>query len=133
MENLPSRAIRNLTVAIGMVTLVGFIAIALFFSVGGFWGPLNDLSIALEALLSAALAWMLNPMFRPQSPKLSQAMLAVAIVGGLVTSIGSAFVIFKVTGYFLAGLFMGLGFALLGAWRDHGAWLSEHSRNLESH
>ncbi|MBM3124566.1 MAG: hypothetical protein FJZ87_05765 [Chloroflexi bacterium] len=116
MENLPSRAIRNLTVAIGMVTLVGFIAIALFFSVGGFWGPLNDLSIALEALLSAALAWMLNPMFRPQSPKLSQAMLAVAIVGGLVTSIGSAFVIFKVTGYFLAGLFMGLGFALLGAW-----------------
>ena len=116
MENLPSRAIRNLTVVIGMVTVVGFIAIALFFSVGGFWGPLNDLSIALEALLSAALAWMLHPMFRSQSPKLSQAMLAVAIVGGLVTSVGSAFVIFKVTGYFLAGLFMGLGFALLGVW-----------------
>jgi hypothetical protein len=54
MENLPSRAIRSLTAAIGIVAIIGLIAIILFFSVGGFWGPLNDLSIALEALLSAA-------------------------------------------------------------------------------
>jgi len=116
MDNLPSHAIRSLTVAIAIVVVVGLIAITLFFSVGGFWGPLNDLSIALEALLSAALAWMLHPMFRSQSPKLSRAMLTVAIVGGLVVSIGSAFVIFKVTGYFLAGLITSLGFALLGVW-----------------
>jgi hypothetical protein len=116
MENLPSRAIRSLTAAIGIVAIIGLIAIILFFSVGGFWGPLNDLSIALEALLSAALAWMLHPMFRSQSPKLSQVMLVVAIVGSLVASLGSAFVIFSFTGYFLAGLFMGLGYALLGVW-----------------
>ena len=116
MESLSSRGIRNLTVAIGVVVVVGLIAMILFFTIGGFWGPLNDLSIALEALLSAALAWMLHPMFRSQSPKLSQAMLAVAIVGGLVASLGSACVMLSITGWFLAILITSLGYALLAVW-----------------
>ena len=116
MENLPSRAIHRLTIAIGIVAIVGLVAIILFFTIGGFWGPLNDLSIAVEALLSAALAWMLHPIFRARSPRLSPVMLIVAITGSLIASIGSAFVIFSVTGYFLAGLIMGLGYAFLGIW-----------------
>ena len=116
MDNLPSRAISRLTFAIGIVAVIGLVAIILFFTVGGFWGPLNDLSIAIEALISATLAWMLHPIFRAQSSRLSQVMLIAAIVGSLIASIGSAFVIFSVTGYFLAGLIMGLGYAFLGIW-----------------
>jgi hypothetical protein len=116
MENPPSRAIHRLTIAIGIVAIVGLVAIILFFTVGGVWGPLNDLSIAAEALLSAALAWMLHPLFHRLSSRFSQVMLGVAIVGSLIASIGSAFVIFSVTGYFLAGLIMGLGYAFLGIW-----------------
>ena len=116
MDNLPSRAINRLTTAIGIVAIVGLVAIILFFTVGGFWGPLNDLSIAVEAILCAALAWMLHPFFQIQSPRLSQVTLIAAILGSLIASIGSAFVIFSVTGYFLAGLIMGLGYAFLGIW-----------------
>ena len=71
MENLPSRAISRLTLAIGIVAVIGLVAISLFFAVGGFWGPLNDLSIAIEATLCAVLAWMLHPVFRIWSPRSS--------------------------------------------------------------
>lgn len=116
MDNIPSRAIRSLTVAIAIVVVVGFIAMSLFFSVGGFWGSLNDLSIAVEALLVSALAWMLHPASRSQSPKLSWVMLAVAILGGLIASLGSAGVMSGVTGWFLAILITSLGYALLAVW-----------------
>ncbi len=116
MNNLPSRTINRLTIAIGIVAIVGFVSIILFFTVGGLWGPLNDLSIAVEAILCAALAWMLHPFIRVQSPRLSQVTLIAAILGSLIASVGSAFVIFRVTGYFLAGLIMGLGYAFLGIW-----------------
>ena len=130
MENLPSRAISRLTLAIGIVAVIGLVAISLFFAVGGFWGPLNDLSIAIEAILCALLAWMLHPVFREWSPRSSQLMLLAALAGGVIVSMGSAFVIFKVTGYFLAGLIMFLGYAFIGLWvlalnyhsQHHGIW-----------
>ena len=116
MENLNSRAIGRLTAAIGIVTVGGLIAATLFFSVGGIWGPLNDLSIALEALLVAALAWMLHPAFRSQAPQLSRGTLAAAILGGLIASLGSAGVMLSITGWFLAILITSLGYALLAVW-----------------
>ena len=116
MENLPSRAISRLATAIGIVAVIGLVSISLFFTVGGFWGPLNDLSIAIEAILCAVLAWMLHPVFRTWSPRSSQPMLIAAVAGGIIVSIGSAFVIFKVTGYFLAGLITFLGYAFIGLW-----------------
>jgi hypothetical protein len=116
MDNLPSRAISRLTTAIGIGAIVGLVAIILFFTVGGFWGQPNDLSIAVEAILCAVLAWMLRPFFPIQSPRLSQGMLMAALLGCLIASIGSAFVTFSVTGYFLTGLIMGVGYAFLGNW-----------------
>lgn len=116
MDNLPSRAISRLTIAIGIVTIIGIVAISLFFTVGGFWGPLNDLSIALEAILCAVLAWTLHPVFRSWSPRSSQLALIAAVIGGVIVPVGSALVIFKVTGYFLAGLIMFLGYAFIGLW-----------------
>jgi hypothetical protein len=116
MENLPSRAISRLTLAIGIVAVIGLVSIILFYTVGGFWGPLNDLSIAIEAILCAILARMLHPIFRTWSPRSSQLTLIAALAGGVIVSIGSAFVIFKVTGYFLAGLIMLLGSAFIGLW-----------------
>jgi hypothetical protein len=42
--------------------------------------------------------------------------LTAALVGALVAFIGSAFVIFDITGWFLAGLMNHFGFALVGLW-----------------
>jgi hypothetical protein len=105
-----------LAIAIGGVTLLGVVLLILFFTFDGFFGTLNDLRIASEAILSALLAWMLYPAHRAPSPRLSQFMLITALVGTLVASIGSASVIFDITGWFLAGLMNHFGYALLGLW-----------------
>lgn len=116
MENTPSRAISRLTVAIGITAIVSIVSLILFFIFGGFWGPLNDLTIAIFALLSAALAWMLHPFFRIQSPRLSYLMLIVAIAGAVITCIGSALVMSGSTSWQLAGSVNALGFAFIGIW-----------------
>jgi hypothetical protein len=115
-NNFPSRTLGWLAIAIGRVTLIGIVSLILFFTFGSFFGTLNDLCIASEAILSALLAWMLYPAHRAYSPRLSRFMLAAALVGALVAFIGSAFVIFEITGWFLAGLMNFFGYALVGLW-----------------
>ena len=57
---------------------------------------------------------MLYPVHHAQSPHLSQVALIAAWVGVVVVAIGSALVILRVTGWFLAGLYMTAGNALIG-------------------
>jgi hypothetical protein len=115
-NNPPSRTLGWVAIAVGGVILVGVVSLALFFTIGSFFGTFNDLCIASGAILSALLAWTLYPAHRAYSPRLSQFLLAAALVGALVASIGSAFVIFDITGYFLAGLMNFFGYALVGLW-----------------
>jgi hypothetical protein len=115
-NNLPSRTIGWLAVAVGGVILIGDISLILFFTIGAFFGTFNDLCIAFAAILSVLLAWMLYPAQRAYSPRLSQSLLTAAIVGALVAFVGSVFVIFDVTGYFLAGLMNFFGYGLVGLW-----------------
>jgi len=115
-NNFPSRTLGWLAIAIGGVTLIGIVSLILFFTFGSFFGTLNDLCIAFEAILSALLAWILYPAYRALSTRLSQFLLTAALVGALVVSIGAAFVIFDITGWFLAGLMNFFGYALVGLW-----------------
>jgi hypothetical protein len=115
-NNFPSRTLGWVAIAIGGVTLIGVVSLILFFTIGAFFGTLSDLCIALEAVLSALLAWMLYPAHRAYSPRLSRFLLTAALVGALVAFIGSAFVIFDITGWFLAGLMNFFGYALVGLW-----------------
>jgi len=92
------------------------VSVILFFTFGGFFGLLNDLSIAVEAILSGVLAWGLYPLYRAQSPRLSQFALIAALIGVLIVAIGSALVIFHATGRFLASLYSMFGYALIGLW-----------------
>ena len=105
-----------LAITIGGVILIGDLSLILFFTFGSFFGTFNDLCIAFAAILSALLAWMLYPAHRAYSPRLGQSLLTAALVGALVASIGSAFVIFDITGWFLAGLMNFFGNALVGLW-----------------
>ncbi len=115
-NNSPSRTLGWLAIAIGGVILIGDISLILFFTIGSFFGTFNDLCIAFAAILSALLAWMLYPANRALSPRLCQFLLTAAFVGALVAFIGSTFVIFDITGYFLAGLMNFFGYALVGLW-----------------
>jgi hypothetical protein len=115
-------------IATGVVGLVGLVFIVLFFTVGQPFGTLNDLCIALAAILGGVLAWMLYSAHHAQSPPLSQLSLVAALAGALVAVAGSALVIFRVTGWYLAGLYMTAGNALIGLWLVGLSYSAQRSR-----
>ena len=115
-NDFPSGTLGWVAIAIGGVTLIGLVSLILYFTFGSFFGTFSDVCIASEAILSALLAWMFYPAHRAYSPRSSQFLLVAALVGALVASIGSAFVIFDITGWFLAGLMNFFGYALVGLW-----------------
>jgi hypothetical protein len=116
LTNVPTRRIGEIALAIGGVTLLGIVSLILFFTVGGSFGSLNDLCNAVEAILSAVLAWHLYPWWRAHASRLSPFMLIAAWVGVLISVVGSALIILDVTGWYLAGLYTMFGYALFGAW-----------------
>jgi hypothetical protein len=59
---------------------------------------------------------MLYPQYHAQSPLFSQVALVVALVGALVVAVGAVLVISGIRGWFLAGLYMAVGNALIGLW-----------------
>jgi hypothetical protein len=94
------------------VAIVGYTtlgSLVIFFVVGGPFGTLNDVGNALLAVLAAALALTWG------SP-VPRAATSSAVVGAAIAVVGSALVISRTTGFFLAGLVSGVGFALIGAW-----------------
>ena len=105
-----------MAIAAGIAGLLGLVFIILFFSIGQPFGTLNDICIAIAAILSGVLAWMLYPGHHTQAPLLSQLALIIALVGALVVVAGSVLVIFGFTGWFLAALYMAAGNALIGLW-----------------
>ena len=102
--------------ATGVMGLLALAFIILFFTMGQPFGTINDICIGLTAILSVFLAWMLYPQYHAQSPLLSQIALPIALFGALVVCIGSVLVIFGITSWFLAGLYMAAGNALIGLW-----------------
>lgn len=119
--------------AAGVAGLLGLVFIILFFTVGQPFGTLNDICIGLAAVLSAILAWLCYPGHQAQAPFLSQAALACALLGALVVVAGSVLVISGVTGWFLAGLYMAAGNALIGLWLLWMSFAALGSGNLLPH
>lgn len=105
-----------MAIATGVAGLLALVLILLFFKAGQPFGTLNDLCIGAAAILSAAVAWMLYPAHYAQSPLLSQVAVVSALAGALVVAVGSGLVIFRVTGWYLAGLYLAAGNALIGLW-----------------
>ena len=103
-------------IATGVAGALALVFIILLFTVGQPFGTLNDICVGLTAILSAVLAWMFYPRYHAQSPLLSQVTLVVALTGALVVTVGSVLVIFGITGWYLAALYMAVGNALIGLW-----------------
>lgn len=104
-------------VATGISGLLGLVFIILFFTVGQPFGTLNDISIGLTAVFSAILVWSLHPIVQlRQSSILSQTLLLFALVGVFLVLIGSYRAISEISGWYLSGLYMAGGNALMGIW-----------------
>jgi hypothetical protein len=116
VNSYSSTATGRLAIALAVVAVLGLAFITLFYSVGGPFGTLNDLCVALGGILSGGLAWMLYPMHRLLTPRLGRFALGSGLVGACLAPIGSSLAIFDVTGWFLAGLVTTFGYALIGLW-----------------
>lgn len=103
-------------IATGVVGALALALLILLFTVGEPFGTLNDICIAVTAILSAVLAWMLYSQYQPLLSVWSRVALVLAVVGALVVTIGSVMVISGTTGWYLAGLYMAAGNALIGVW-----------------
>ena len=102
--------------ATGTAIVIAVLTLTLFFTVGMFFGAVNDVFNAIFGITSALLAWLLYPAYRAHSPLISYIALAFAIIGAIVSIVGSILILFDFTGFFLAGLYSCLGNALIGAW-----------------
>jgi hypothetical protein len=111
-----SITIGRVALATGIAGLLGLIFIILFFTIGQPFGTLNDICIGLTAILSVILVWMLYPGHRAQSPLLSQVAIVIAMFGALLVIVSSVLAISGRTGWFLSGLYMAAGNAMIGLW-----------------
>ena len=114
MRSYSVSTVGRVVTTLAVVAIAGLIFIALFFVVGGVFGPLNDICVGLEGVLSGRLAWMLYPANRAYAHRLSHVALGSSLVGALLTTVGS--VLFHLTDWFLAGLVTTFGYAFIGLW-----------------
>lgn len=105
-----------LLIITGLAGLLGLVFLILFFRVGQPFGTLNDIFIALTAILSGVIAWLFSLYLYNRAPFLSQAVMILAILGAIIVVIGSVLVISGLKGWFYAGLFMSAGNGLIGLW-----------------
>ena len=115
-NNFSSVTIGWVAIATGTAGLFGLAFIILFFTVGQPFGTLNDICIGLTAILSLVLVWMLYPGYHTQLPLLSQVALVIAMFGAVLVLVGTALAISGVKGWFLSGLYMAAGNAMIGLW-----------------
>ncbi|MGW7686844.1 hypothetical protein ACWGID_39260 [Kribbella sp. NPDC054772] len=105
-------------------SIVGFTTCAcllVFYAAGEPFGVFNDVGNAVLGVLSLVLArCLLAPI--PEQEDIGSAMvrrgllLAAAAAGAALTVVGTVLVLTGVTGFYLAGLWSSLGFALIGIW-----------------
>lgn len=114
--NFPSTTIGWMAFATGTAIVLAVVTITLMYAVNMIFGPINDVLNGIAAILSAVLAWMLYAQHHAKSPLMSQVALGLAVLGAVLAVVGSILVIFKFTGFVLAGWYTGLGYALLGLW-----------------
>lgn len=99
--------------AIGIDLLASVIALVLFFAIGAPFGAINDWTIGLGGILGVILALTLP---RPIGSTITNAAVALAVIGSALVVVGAALVITRTTGFLLAGLVESFGWALVGTW-----------------
>lgn len=105
-----------IAIATAVSAILAVMFLALMYTVNQSFGRVNDVFNSGIGILSAVLAWMLYAEHHAKSPLISQIALALAVVGAIFTIIGSLLIIFGFTDFVLAGLYSGIGYALIGLW-----------------
>ena len=115
-NNLLSGTVGWMAIVAGIAAILAFIFIIVFFSAGEPFGTINDVFNGLFAIVSAVLAWRIFLEYPVRPISINQIGLLLAAAGAVIAVTGSALVIFKITGWVLAGFYTGVGDALIGVW-----------------
>ena len=103
-------------IASGITAVLAVVFLGLMATVNIFFGTINDILNSVLAIFIAVLAWKFYTQFHTRAPLTSQVTLVLAVLGAILAVVGSVLVIFRFTGFVLAGWYTGLGYALLGLW-----------------
>ena len=109
-------AIGWMAIATGVSVILAVTFIILMATVDLSFGTVNDVFNGIAGIASGILAWMLYPQHHARSPLMSRIALLLAVVGAIVTIVGSVLIIYDFTGFVLAGWYTALGNALIGLW-----------------
>jgi hypothetical protein len=101
---------------LGVVGLLSWLSLIVFFIVGDPFGTLNDIGNGALGLLSAALAVTLMPAVTAPNPGVKVLASSAAVLGAAITVVGSVLILWDITGFYLAGLVSSMGFAFIGVW-----------------
>ena len=115
-NNFSNATIGWVAIITGVSAILAVIFLTLMAVVNSSFGKVNDVFNAIIGISSALLAWMLYAEFHAKSPLTSQIALALAVVGGIFTIVGSVLIIYGFTDFVLAGWYTGIGNALIGLW-----------------
>ena len=115
-SNFSSGAVGWVAITTGVAGILALVFLILLTWIVQPFGTLNDVFNSVIGISSAILAWMLYAEHHSKSPLLSQLALVLALVGAILTIVGSVLVISKTTGFVLAGWYTGVGDALIGLW-----------------
>jgi MFS family permease len=113
MDDAQDRGTGRLAVAAGVVAAASAASLATFFAVQGPFGTINDIGNAVTGILGACLALRLRDRLTGRVRDLT---VAAAVAGATITVVGSALVVSRTTGFFLAALVSSVGFAGIGVW-----------------
>jgi len=114
--SLSTAAIGWIAIATGVSAILAVTSLTLMATVNSLFGPINDVFNSIIGISSVVLAWVLYAEYRAKSPLLSQVAFAITLIGAILVVAGSVLVIFKFTGFVLAGWYSGVGNALIGLW-----------------
>jgi len=116
MNNNSFATIGWIAIASGISAILAVVFLGMMATINIFFGTINDILNSVLAILMAVLAWMLYSQFHAKSALMSQVAFVLAVIGAILAVVGSVLVIFRFTGFVLAGWYTGLGYAMLGLW-----------------
>ena len=116
ISNFSTHAIAWVAIVTAASAILAVIFLTLMYTVNNSFGRINDVFNAIIGISSALLAVMLYAEHHARSPLLSQIALALALIGAILTIVGSGLVIFGFTDFVLAGWYSAVGYALIGLW-----------------
>lgn len=116
MDGLDSLVTGRIARAIAAIAVISIVTLAVMAAGVPVFGPINDLTNAVGGLLSALLAWQFHALLRERIPGVAVLGLLAAWAGAAAITVNSIRVATGRMHWMTGGMYLALGYGLLGVW-----------------